>query len=315
MPTLLVWGAMSDNLDDLANLNTEAVDSRFANIDSLNNLELLKAFNESDKSVPLAVDKVLPAIAQAVTSITARMSQGGRLIYVGAGTSGRLGVLDASECIPTFSIKAGLVVALIAGGDHALRNAVEGAEDKIDGALPELEELGLSASDTVVGIAASGRTPYVIGALKFAGKVGALRVGVTCNPQSEISKYVEHAIEVDTGPEVLAGSTRLKAGSAQKLVLNMISTAVMINLGKTFGNLMVDLQIANEKLRNRAVRIIQAATNCDSTTSEQALLDSGNQVKVAIVMILLGLPRAAAEEALARGESRIRTVLSQAQNA
>lgn len=315
MPTLLVWGAMSDNLDDLANLNTEAVDSRFANIDSLNNLELLKAFNESDKSVPLAVDKVLPAIAQAVTSITARMSQGGRLIYVGAGTSGRLGVLDASECIPTFSIKAGLVVALIAGGDHALRNAVEGAEDEIDGALPELEELGLSASDTVVGIAASGRTPYVIGALKFAGKVGALRVGVTCNPQSEISKYVEHAIEVDTGPEVLAGSTRLKAGSAQKLVLNMISTAVMINLGKTFGNLMVDLQIANEKLRNRAVRIIQAATNCDSTTSEQALLDSGNQVKVAIVMILLGLPRAAAEEALARGESRIRTVLSQAQNA
>lgn len=315
MPTLLVWGAMSDNLDDLANLNTEAVDSRFANIDSLNNLELLKAFNESDKSVPLAVDKVLPAIAQAVTSITARMSQGGRLIYVGAGTSGRLGVLDASECIPTFSIKAGLVVALIAGGDHALRNAVEGAEDKIDGALPELEELGLSASDTVVGIAASGRTPYVIGALKFAGKVGALRVGVTCNPQSEISKYVEHAIEVDTGPEVLAGSTRLKAGSAQKLVLNMISTAVMINLGKTFGNLMVDLQIANEKLRNRAVRIIQAATNCDSTTSEQALLDSGNQVKVAIVMILLGLPRAAAEEALTRGESRIRTVLSQAQNA
>ncbi|MFM8897792.1 MAG: N-acetylmuramic acid 6-phosphate etherase [Actinomycetota bacterium] len=306
---------MSDNLDDLANLNTEAVDSRFANIDSLNNLELLKAFNESDKSVPLAVDKVLPAIAQAVTSITARMSQGGRLIYVGAGTSGRLGVLDASECIPTFSIKAGLVVALIAGGDHALRNAVEGAEDKIDGALPELEELGLSASDTVVGIAASGRTPYVIGALKFAGKVGALRVGVTCNPQSEISKYVEHAIEVDTGPEVLAGSTRLKAGSAQKLVLNMISTAVMINLGKTFGNLMVDLQIANEKLRNRAVRIIQAATNCDSTTSEQALLDSGNQVKVAIVMILLGLPRAAAEEALTRGESRIRTVLSQAQNA
>lgn len=315
MPTLLVWGAMSDNLDDLANLNTEAVDSRFANIDSLNDLELLKAFNESDKSVPLAVDKVLPAIAQAVTSITARMSQGGRLIYVGAGTSGRLGVLDASECIPTFSIKAGLVVALIAGGDHALRNAVEGAEDKIDGALPELEELGLSASDTVVGIAASGRTPYVIGALKFAGKVGALRVGVTCNPQSEISKYVEHAIEVDTGPEVLAGSTRLKAGSAQKLVLNMISTAVMINLGKTFGNLMVDLQIANEKLRNRAVRIIQAATNCDSTTSEQALLDSGNQVKVAIVMILLGLPRAAAEEALTRGESRIRTVLSQAQNA
>ena len=306
---------MSDDLNKLAHLNTEAVDSRFANIDSLNDLELLRAFNESDKSVPLAVEKVLPAIAQAVTSITARMSQGGRLIYVGAGTSGRLGVLDASECIPTFSIKPGLVVALIAGGDHALRNAVEGAEDKIDGALAELKELGLSAKDTVIGIAASGRTPYVIGALKYAGEIGALRAGVTCNPQSEISKYVEHAIEVDTGPEVLAGSTRLKAGSAQKLVLNMISTAVMINLGKTFGNLMVDLQIANEKLRNRAVRIIQAATNCDSIAAEQALLDSGNQVKVAIVMILLGLPRTAAEEALTQGDSRIRTVLSRANNA
>ena len=243
------------------------------------------------------------------------MSDGGRLIYVGAGTSGRLGVLDASECIPTFSIKPGLVVALIAGGEHALRNAVEGAEDKTEGALPELKELSLSTKDTVIGIAASGRTPYVIGALKYAEQVGALRVGVTCNPQSEISKYVDHAIEVDTGPEVLAGSTRLKAGTAQKLVLNMISTAVMINLGKTFGNLMVDLQIANEKLRNRAVRIIQAATNCDSSTAERALNDSGNQVKVAIVMILLGLTRAAAEAALTQGDSRIRTVLAQAENA
>jgi len=306
---------MSDDLKKLANLNTEAVDSRFANIDSLNELELLKAFNESDKSVPLAVEKVLPEIAQAVTSITARMSRGGRLVYLGAGTSGRLGVLDASECIPTFSIKPGLVVALIAGGKHALRNAVEGAEDNIDGAIPELQEMQLSTNDTVVGIAASGRTPYVIGALKYAEQVGALRVGVTCNPQSEISNYTEQAIEVDTGPEVLAGSTRLKAGTAQKLVLNMISTAVMINLGKTFGNLMVDLQIANEKLRNRAIRIIQAATNCDVGTAERTLQDSGNQVKVSIVMILLGISKQAAEEALAQADSRIRTVLSKAENA
>lgn len=315
MLTLLVWGGMSDDLKKLANLNTEAVDSRFANIDSLNELELLKAFNESDKSVPLAVEKILPEIAQAVTSITERMSRGGRLIYIGAGTSGRLGVLDASECIPTFSIKPGLVVALIAGGEHALRNAVEGAEDRIDGAILELKELKLSSNDTVVGIAASGRTPYVIGALKYAEQVGALRVGVTCNPQSEISNYVQHAIEVDTGPEVLAGSTRLKAGTAQKLVLNMISTAVMINLGKTFGNLMVDLQVANEKLRNRAVRIIQAATNCDVESAERALHDSGNQVKVSIVMILLGISRQAAEEALAQADSRIRTVLAKAENA
>lgn len=306
---------MSEDLSKLANLNTEAVDSRFANIDSLNEIELLKAFNESDKSVPLAVERVLPSIAQAVTSITARMSRGGRLIYLGAGTSGRLGVLDASECIPTFSIKPGLVIALIAGGDHALRNAVEGAEDKIEGALPELKELNLSSQDTVIGIAASGRTPYVIGALQFAEKVGALRVGVTCNPQSEISKYVDHAIEVDTGPEVLAGSTRLKAGTAQKLVLNMISTAVMINLGKTFGNLMVDLQIANEKLRYRAIRIIQAATHCDEGVAERALHESGNQVKVAIVMILLGISRLSAEAALAQADSRIRTVLAQAENA
>lgn len=306
---------MSEDLSKLANLNTEAVDSRFANIDSLNEIELLKAFNESDKSVPLAVERVLPSIAQAVTSITARMSRGGRLIYLGAGTSGRLGVLDASECIPTFSIKPGLVIALIAGGDHALRNAVEGAEDKIEGALPELKELNLSSQDTVIGIAASGRTPYVIGALQFAEKVGALRVGVTCNPQSEISKYVDHAIEVDTGPEVLAGSTRLKAGTAQKLVLNMISTAVMINLGKTFGNLMVDLQIANEKLRYRAIRIIEAATHCDEGVAERALHESGNQVKVAIVMILLGISRLSAEAALAQADSRIRTVLAQAENA
>ncbi len=315
MLTLLVWGGMSDDLKKLANLNTEAVDSRFANIDSLNELELLRAFNESDKSVPQAVEKVLPEIAHAVTSITARMSHGGRLIYLGAGTSGRLGVLDASECIPTFSIKPGLVVALIAGGEHALRNAVEGAEDNIEGAIPELQELQLSSNDTVVGIAASGRTPYVIGALKYAEQVGALRVGVTCNPQSEISKFVEHAIEVDTGPEVLAGSTRLKAGTAQKLVLNMISTAVMINLGKTFGNLMVDLQIANEKLRNRAIRIIQSATNCDEGTAERTLHNSGNQVKVSIVMILLGISKQAAEEALAQADSRIRTVLTKAENA
>jgi N-acetylmuramic acid 6-phosphate etherase len=242
------------------------------------------------------------------------MSQGGRLIYVGAGTSGRLGVLDASECIPTFSIKPGVVIALIAGGDHALRHGIEGAEDRVDGALQELKELGLTSIDTLVGIAASGRTPYVIGALEFAESVGALRVGVTCNPNSEISKYVEHAIEVDTGAEVLAGSTRLKAGTAQKLILNMISTAVMINLGKTFGNLMVDLQIANQKLRNRAIRIIQAATHCEESVAENALNESSNQVKVAIVMILLNISRTEAETALSRADSRIRHVLEKAKN-
>ena len=305
---------MSNDLEKLAELKTEAIDSRYSNIDSLSTLELLRTFNNSDKSVPLAVEAVLSEISSAVTAISTRMAQGGRLIYLGAGTSGRLGVLDASECIPTFSIKPGVVIALIAGGDHALRHGIEGAEDRVDGALQELKELGLSSLDTVVGIAASGRTPYVIGALQFAESVGSLRVGVTCNPNSEISKYVEHAIEVDTGAEVLAGSTRLKAGTAQKLILNMISTAVMINLGKTYGNLMVDLQIANEKLRNRAKRIIQAATNCEESVAENALNESANQVKVAIVMILLNISRTEAETALSRADSRIRHVLEKDQN-
>lgn len=315
MPRLLVLAAMGDEINNLKELSTEYVDERFANLDSLSDLELVKVFNESDKSVPLAVEKTLPIIAEVVAAITQRMSKGGRLFYLGAGTSGRLGVLDASECIPTFSIKPGLVIALIAGGEKALRDGIEGAEDNLDGALQDLTDFGLSENDTVVGIAASGRTPYVIGALKIAEKVGALRVGLTCNPRSEISRYVHYAIEVDTGAEVLAGSTRLKAGTAQKMILNMISTAVMIKLGKSYGNLMVDLQVANEKLRNRAIRIIQAATQCENQIAEAALNDSGNQVKVAIIMVMLGMSRVEAEAALSGAENRIRVVLEKARNA
>lgn len=314
-PRLLVWGAMEGNLENLARLNTEAIDSRYADIDSLTTTELLHEFNESDKSVPNAVEQIIPVIADSVDAITARMNQGGRLIYIGAGTSGRLGVLDASECIPTFSINQGVVIALIAGGDHALRNGIEGAEDNTQSAPEELQNLNLNSKDTVIGIAASGRTPYVISGLKYANTVGALTIAVSCNPNSEISKEAIFAIEVDTGPEVLAGSTRLKAGTAQKLVLNMISTAVMINLGKTYGNLMVDLQVANEKLRNRAIRIIQSATSCNEAQAKSALEDSGNQVKVAIVMILLGLTRGEAEASLAGANSRIREVLNKAKNA
>ena len=308
-------GAMDGNLENLAKLNTEAIDSRYADIDALSTAELLREFNESDKSVPRAVEKAIPVIADSVDAITERMKKGGRLIYIGAGTSGRLGVLDASECIPTFSIHQGLVIALIAGGDHALRNGVEGAEDNTQSAVEELQKLKLDLQDTVIGIAASGRTPYVIGGLKYAGSIGALTIAVSCNPESEISKVAIFGIEVDTGPEVLAGSTRLKAGTAQKLVLNMISTAVMINLGKTYGNLMVDLQVANEKLRNRAIRIIQSATACNEAQAKSALEDSGNQVKVAIVMILLGLTRGEAEASLAGANSRIREVLNKAKNA
>ncbi len=295
--------------ENLGQLNTETIDPRYSQIDFLTTSELLKLINENDQGVSLSVGKVLPQIEQAILEITKRMSQGGRLIYVGAGTSGRLGVLDASECIPTFSIPDGVVIGLIAGGDAALRKGIEGAEDNRDGAVPELQKLKLSKLDTVVGIAASGRTPYAIGAMEFARSVGALSVALTCNLNSEMSKFADVAIEIDSGPEILAGSTRMKAGTAQKLVLNMISTVTMINLGKTFGNLMVDLQVTNVKLRDRAIRIIQAATQVDAKRAEEALLAANNQVKVAIVMLLLQVTPTEAISALESANSRVREAL------
>ncbi|MFM1796331.1 MAG: N-acetylmuramic acid 6-phosphate etherase, partial [Actinomycetota bacterium] len=225
--------------ENLGKLNTETIDPRYSQIDFLSTSELLKLINENDQSVSVAVSNVLPQIERAILETTKRMAQGGRLIYVGAGTSGRLGVLDASECIPTFSIPEGVVIGLIAGGDTALRKGIEGAEDIKESSVQELKDLKLSNLDTVVGIAASGRTPYAIGAIEYAKSIGALSIALTCNPNSEMAKFADIAIEVDSGPEVLAGSTRMKAGTAQKLVLNMISTVTMINLGKTFGNLMV----------------------------------------------------------------------------
>ena len=299
---------------DLGQLNTEAIDSRFSKIDTLSTLELLKLFNESDKSVAEEVAKVLPKIADAISEITKRMESGGRLIYVGAGTSGRLGVLDASECIPTFSLEDGLVIGLIAGGDTALRTGIEGAEDVLEGAIEDLRKLNFSNRDSLVGIAASGRTPYVIGALKYAKEIGAASIALSCNLNSEISKYCDIAIEVNTGAEILAGSTRLKAGTAQKLVLNMISTVSMINLGKTYGNLMVDLQVNNIKLRDRAIRIIQAATNCDVERAQEALKEAQDQVKVAIVMILLGISANEARSSLKSANSRVRDALKKSMN-
>lgn len=299
---------------DLGQLNTEAIDSRFSKIDTLSTLELLKLFNESDKSVAEEVAKVLPIVADAISEITKRMESGGRLIYVGAGTSGRLGVLDASECIPTFSLEDGLVIGLIAGGDTALRTGIEGAEDVLEGAIEDLRKLNLSKRDSLVGIAASGRTPYVIGALKYAKEIGAASIALSCNLNSEISKYCDIAIEVNTGAEILAGSTRLKAGTAQKLVLNMISTVSMINLGKTYGNLMVDLQVNNIKLRDRAIRIIQAATKCDVERAQEALKEAQDQVKVAIVMILLGISANEARSSLKSANSRVRDALKKPMN-
>ena len=300
--------------EDLGQLNTEAIDSRFSKIDTLSTIDLLKLFNDSDKSVAEEVAKVLPKVAEAINEITTRMELGGRLIYVGAGTSGRLGVLDASECIPTFSLEDGLVIGIIAGGDTALRTGIEGAEDIPEGAIEDLNKMNLSKKDSLVGIAASGRTPYVIGALKYAKEIGAASIALSCNLNSELSKYADIAIEVDTGAEILAGSTRLKAGTAQKLVLNMISTVSMIKLGKTYGNLMVDLQVSNIKLRDRAMRIIQAATSCDFKRAQEALQESKDQVKVAIVMILLDSSAEKALELLEASGSRVRAALDKPLN-
>ena len=300
--------------EDLGQLNTEAIDSRFSKIDTLSTVDLLKLFNDSDKSVAEEVAKVLPKVAEAINEITRRMETGGRLIYVGAGTSGRLGVLDASECIPTFSLQDGLVIGLIAGGDTALRTGIEGAEDVLEGSIEDLKKIAFSKKDSLVGIAASGRTPYVVGALQYAKEVGAGSIALSCNLNSELSKYADIAIEVDTGAEILAGSTRLKAGTAQKLVLNMISTVSMINLGKTYGNLMVDLQVSNIKLRDRAIRIIQAATSCDVERAQHALQESKDQVKVAIVMILLDSSAERALELLKASGSRVRAALDKPLN-
>ncbi len=294
----------------LGALRTEQVDAKFHMLDVMSVSELLSAMNESDAEVPRAVALQLPAIEKAIDGVVDRMMQGGRLIYIGAGTSGRLGVLDAAECGPTFSVSEDQVLALIAGGDSALRLPAEGAEDKPQAGASDLKAQNLTSRDAVVGIAASGRTPYVLGALAYAKDIGALTIGLTCNPNSEISKIVDCPIEIDSGPELLAGSTRLKSGTAQKLVLNMISTITMVRLGKTFGNLMVDLQITNGKLKDRAIRIIEKATGASRTLSEKALTDSGHEVKVAILMLLLDIDADSARERLRASQNRVREALN-----
>lgn len=293
----------------LAALRTEQVDPSLANLDSLAPRDLLKAINAADSEVPIAVLNEIGTIEEALVKVVERLRMGGRLIYLGAGTSGRLGVLDASECGPTFSVGNDLVIGLIAGGDIALRNPVEGAEDDEQGAIKQLTELKLNERDAVVGIAASGRTPYVIGALSYARHIGALTIALASNRGSLIGEIAEVKIEIDSGPEVLSGSTRMKSGTAQKLVLNMLSTGAMILMGKTFGNLMVDLQVNNLKLRDRAHRIIASATGCDMKRASELLNSSGEQVKVAILMELLGVDRGEAESALARADGRIRQAL------
>jgi N-acetylmuramic acid 6-phosphate etherase len=300
----------ANNEQELGLLRTEQVDAKFHMLDVMTVSELLLAMNESDAEVPRAISLVLPRIEKAIDGVIDRMLQGGRLIYIGAGTSGRLGVLDAAECGPTFSITSEQVVAFIAGGDSAIKNPAEGAEDLPELGKADLQSINVGQLDCVVGIAASGRTPYVMGAIEYARSVGALTIALTSNPNSQIGKISDHALDIDSGPELLAGSTRLKSGTAQKLVLNMISTVSMVRLGKTFGNLMVDLQVSNEKLADRAVRIIQTATGSTKIEASEALKASGHEVKVAILMLLLHIEPQTARERLQASSNRIREALT-----
>ncbi|MFW5438897.1 N-acetylmuramic acid 6-phosphate etherase [Paenibacillus apiarius] len=273
----------------LEHLTTEARNERTMNLDELSIEEFLQIMNEEDAKVAHAVRDQIPQIAQAVAKIAESLRQNGRLIYTGAGTSGRIGLLDAVECPPTFGTLPEQVVGLIAGGEKAFIKAVEGAEDSRELGVEDLKNIQLTEKDTLVGIAASGRTPYVIAGLEYANQIGANTVAIACNKNSEVGRAAQIAIEIMNGPEVLTGSTRLKSGTSQKLVCNMLSTAAMIQVGKVYGNLMVDVQLTNEKLVERAKRIVMEATSCDYTTAEKYLELADNKPKAAIVMILTGL--------------------------
>jgi N-acetylmuramic acid 6-phosphate etherase len=276
-------------MTDLENLTTEQRNKKTMNLDQLSTGEILRLMNDEDKGVPEAISQVLPQIDQAVQATIHAFKKGGRLIYMGAGTSGRLGVLDAAECVPTFSTDPSNVVGLIAGGKQAMTIAVEGAEDSQQLGKQDLQNIQLTDHDLVVGIAASGRTPYVIGGLSYAQKKGASTVSLACNKNAEISNMADIKIEVEVGPEILTGSTRLKSGTAQKLVLNMISTVSMIGIGKVYKNLMVDVKPTNYKLVERSKHIIMEATQCTYQTASDAFEQAGENVKLAIVMLLTNL--------------------------
>lgn len=291
-------------MPDLAHIPTEARNPASEHIDELPTLAMLEVIHAGDGEAVAAVGRELPRIATAVESIATRIENGGRLFYIGAGTSGRLGVLDASECPPTFNTPAELVQGLIAGGDRALRNSIEQAEDDPGQGARDLVEHGFEARDVLVGIAASGRTPYVLGAIEHARGVGALTIGLTCVPDSPIAQAAELAITPAAGPEVVTGSTRMKAGTATKLALNMLSTGTLIRLGYVYGNLMVNVQPTNIKLRDRAARIIATITGLDPQAAEQ-LLERAGSVKTAVVMHRLSLAREAAEQRLAAVHGRL----------
>jgi N-acetylmuramic acid 6-phosphate etherase len=295
---------------DLNQLVSEQRNSATMDIDQLDTLALLTRINQEDQTVPLAVARQLPAIAEAVDAIVTTFQQQGRLIYIGAGTSGRLGVLDASECPPTFGVPASMVIGLIAGGDRAIRTSIEGAEDDWHAGAADLLAIHLTAPDCVVGLAASGRTPYVVGALTHARQMGCTTIALTSNPDSPLARMADIAIAPDVGPEVLTGSTRLKSGTAQKLILNMLSTASMIRLGKCYQNLMVDVQATNEKLRARAIRIVAEATGCSEAMAETQLKQTHFDVKLTILMLMTGLEQSAAKQLLQEQDGYLQKALA-----
>lgn len=300
----------TQDLHTLTQWITEQRNPNSMSIDKMSPLEIVTLMNREDKQVSQAVEKCLPQIAQAIEKIVEAFQTGGRLIYIGAGTSGRLGVLDASECPPTFGVSAEKVKGIIAGGERALRYPVEGAEDNKSASVEDLHAIGFSSKDVLVGIAASGRTPYVIGALEYANQVGATTIALVSNPHSAMSNIAKIAIETVVGAEVLTGSSRLKSGTAQKLVLNMLSTASMILIGKCYQNLMVDVQASNQKLVARAVSIVMQATDCTKETAETTLAEANNNAKLAILMILTTLNKVDAEQLLIQHKGHLQRAIN-----
>jgi N-acetylmuramic acid 6-phosphate etherase len=293
---------------------TEERNTASTNLDRMSALEIIRLMNREDRKVPRAVAREIPAIARAVNEIVQRMKAGGRLIYVGAGSSGRIGVLDASECPPTFSVSPDLVRAVIAGGNRAVTRSVEGAEDRPRNGTQDLRNLQLTKADSVVGIAASGTTPYVLGAIAYAKRRGALTIGVAANRRSPLARAAKIAITPEVGPEVLAGSTRLKAGTSQKMVLNMLSTAVFVRLGHAYDNLMIDLRQANEKLRERAQWILKESSAKDVSAVTRALRQSGHDLRLALIMLKRGISVHQSRRILIESRGNLRKALGERSN-
>lgn len=301
-------------VEEINSLLTEQVNENTKDIDKKSTLEVLELINYEDKKVAYAVEKQLPQIAKVVDKIVQVIKNNGRIIYVGAGTSGRIALLDAAECPPTFGTPPGLVIGVMAGGEKALTQAIEGVEDCKDEGVKQLEEIKLSPNDIVIGIAASGRTPYVLGAVEYANNLGCYTVGISCTKNSLLSNLVDEAIEVIVGPEVVSGSTRLKAGTAQKMVLNMISTTTMILLGKVYGNLMVDVQPTNLKLKERAKKIVMDSTGIGYKQAEEILESVNFNTKLAIIMIKTGCAKSVAEKLLEESQGFIHKAISLYEN-